>query len=112
MRIFCFLMIVLFSPMVYGGQGDGKITKIAVHEKGDGLGVVMFSTENNSGKASCSTAYGGAEWAFGADTEQGKAMYSLLLTAAASGRDIVVEGKGDCLDWFDRERPRFIKIHY
>ncbi|MEX2964506.1 hypothetical protein [Microbulbifer sp. TYP-18] len=111
MRSIIFLLFATVSCFTIAGTGSGKIINIYAHEKGDGTGVIFFETENNTNKAACS-ANGGKEWAFRVDTDQGKAMYSLLLAAASTGRNITVNGKGDCDDWGDRERPKYIRVSY
>jgi hypothetical protein len=52
------------------------------------------------------------DWAFDSSTDNGKAMYAMLLSAAAQGKQVYVRGSGDCKDWSDRERPMFIRISY
>ncbi len=105
-------ILLLGLPVIaFAGNGSGKVKEIRVYEYG-GDGVVFFQTEFNSDKAACSTADGGREWAFRVNTEVGKAMYSLLLSAATSGKQVVVGGRNDCADWGDRERPKDVRIHY
>ena len=69
---------------------------------------VMFEAGTNSMKSECSTQ--GNEWASSVATPTGKAMYALLLTAAASGRAVSVVGSADCSAWGDREAPRYITL--
>ncbi|MGF1863698.1 hypothetical protein L4D15_00270 [Enterovibrio norvegicus] len=91
------------------GTGSGKITRIYAHEKNGGAGVIMFNVQNHvNPPASCP----GHEWAFDANTDQGKAMYSLLLAAASQGKPVTVMGTGDCAAWSDRERPAWIMVDY
>lgn len=106
------ILALLFSSAALAGSGSGKVTTLFVHDKNNGAGVIFFGTENNSNKAACSTAAGGGEWAFDLNTEQGQAMYSMLLTAATSGFDVTVSGKGSCGAWGDREEPRYILVRY
>ena len=109
---YIYLLFLLISSGVFAGSGSGKITHIYAHESGGGSGVILFQIENNTDKAACSTAEGGKEWAFRADTSQGKMMYSLLLAAASAGQHVFVRGKGDCADWGDRESPKYIRVSY
>jgi hypothetical protein len=97
------------SFSAFSGEGSGKVTRVYAHEKNDGQGVIMFDVENHSNPPSDCP---GHEWAFDANTEQGKAMYSLLLTAASKGQAVRVKGKGDCRDWGDRERPSWIMLEF
>jgi hypothetical protein len=111
--------IVLFFALVafglgacYAGNGSGKITTILAHTKivnNENIGVVMFNVETHlDPPAECP----GHQWAFNADDGHGKAMYAMLLSAAAQGKTVVVKGAGDCQAWSDRERPLWIKIDY
>ena len=106
------ILLLTFAGMANAGVGTGKVVEIYAHEKGDGVGLIIFQTQENTDKAACSTAIEGKEWAFRADTDQGKAMYALLLSAASSGKEVIVVGKGDCNDWGDRERPKYIRVKY
>lgn len=103
------LTLTLLITNAYAGAGSGKVTQIYTHEKNNGAGVIMFTVENHSGQPS---ACPGPEWAFDANSDLGKAMYSLILSAAALGKSIVVQGAGDCAAWADRERPLWIRVDY
>lgn len=70
----------------------------------------MFRTAQNLNKASCSTAHGGTEWAFSLESKHGEAIYALVLSANAQGKNVKVVGAGDCNVWGDRERPRYVII--
>ena len=94
------------------GDGSGKITRILSHTKmvnGENIGVIMFNVAvHTDPPVDCP----GHEWAFDANDGNGKAMYSLLLSAAAQGKPVTVKGTGDCQAWQDRERPYWISIEY
>ncbi|WP_425628143.1 hypothetical protein [Vibrio neptunius] len=113
-RLFFILsLFFLTSPIVIAGEGSGTISRIYVHEKNMSYeapnGVVMFKvTTHTNAPAECPSE----EWAFSLETEVGKAMYSLLLSAAAQKQSVVVKGSGDCGDWKDRERPYYIYVNY
>lgn len=42
-------------------------------------------------------------WVVDITTAQGQAMMALILTAQSQGKNIVVNGTGDCRDWADTE---------
>ena len=108
-KILLFLIFGVASFSVLAGDGSGKITRIFAHEKNGTEVVIMFNVENHSNPpASCPNN----EWAFDANNDLGKAMYSLLLSAAAQGKSITVKGSGDCKAWPDRERPVWIMVDY
>jgi hypothetical protein len=86
------------------GSSVGVVTRIYAHS-GD---VILFSAGSHQGKPACSTA--ADEWAFSLSTQSGKAMYALLLTAYAQGKQVAVVGTGTCSAWGDRESPVYIYI--
>jgi len=106
MKIIIFFALFIAANLVYAGEGSGKITVIYTHIGTGTTGAVFFNVENHTNKPACSSN----EWAFTIDTDVGKAMYSLLLTAAAQNKSVVVQGTGDCAAWGDRERPQFIAL--
>jgi len=115
------MLITLSIPTIsMAGEGNGKIVHIISHEKkveatdhSDSdhkinIGVIMFQIESHTNKPLCS----GMGWAFNADDAHGKAMYAMLLSAAAQSLPVTVTGSNDCSAWSDRERPYFIKVIY
>lgn len=87
------------------GEGGGRITKLM---PGLNAGAVIFTTETHTNKPACSTQAN--DWALSVNTEGGRAMYALLLSAASTGKTINVVGKNDCSVWADREAPYWIYI--
>lgn len=107
-KILVFLVLLLFSSQLLAGTGSGKITTTYAHDKNNSEGIVIFNVENHTSPPSCS----GNEWAFDLNNELGKAMYSLLLSAATQGKTVTVGGTHDCNAWQDRERPLWIRVDY
>jgi hypothetical protein len=103
------IVLLIISSAAFSGDGSGFVTRIYAHEKDNGNGVIMFATQNHTvGDAKCSSS----EWAFDAHNDHGKAMYALLLSAAAQGKTVIVSGKGTCDAWGDRESPSYIYVNY
>ena len=100
------LMISLLPLNLYAGSGKGKVTRIYAHT-GD---VIMFDVGQHLDKPACSTV--GTQWALSLNSDAGKAMYSLLLSAAAQGQEVIVHGTNVCSAWGDRESPKFIYVNY
>lgn len=101
------LIAMPFSSSI-AGEGSGKVGLIIAHQKivnGTNGGVIMFEVTNHDNPPSSCP---GHEWAFDANDPHGKAMYALLLSASAQGKDVAVHGSGDCGAWPDRERPLYI----
>lgn len=91
----------------FAGDGSGKVELLMAHPKvinGTSVGLIIFDVTNHNSPPSCP----GHEWAFDANDPHGKAMYALLLSASAQGKDVWVQGAGDCAHWPDRERPLYI----
>ncbi|GLX78752.1 hypothetical protein tinsulaeT_20920 [Thalassotalea insulae] len=103
------LIFFFVNTQVVAGDGSGLITRIYVH---DGAGtkapVVMFNVETHTGQPECSSH----EWAFELETEVGKAMYALLLSAASQNKPVVVKGANHCNAWGDREHPYWISLAF
>ena len=95
---------LMMSHIVSAGSGGGKIQMIMAHSDD----IVIFQTETNTNKATCSTAGEGSQWAISLQSKTGEAMYSLLLTAQSQGKSIGVHGTGDCSAWGDREAAHYI----
>jgi|GEM_PF-1429568 len=88
----------------YAGDGSGKINQFLIQDGG----VIMFDVANHNNPPTCSSH----AWAFDANAPHGKAMYAMLLAAATQGKEVVVQGAGDCAAWGDRERPYYIVVNY
>ena len=108
-KLFFLMLFVLLSSCVFAGEGSGKVTRIYAHDKNDGSGVIFFAVENHTNAPSDCP---GNEWAFDANTDHGKAMYALLLSAAAQKQSVNIKGAGDCKAWGDRERPHWVMVNY
>lgn len=102
MKVLVSITIFLFACFSYAGTGTGKPFGVMAHE-GD---VFIFKTQVHDEFPSCNQ-YG---WAISLLTETGRAMFSLVLAAEAQGKSVYVKGKGACVDWHDRETPRYIYI--
>jgi hypothetical protein len=106
MKLWSFIFLFCIPLFGYAGTGSGQVEHIMVHT-GD---VIMFSVEEHLDKPSCSTQ--AHHWALSLSTETGKAMYALLLSAAAQGQEVVITGDGECNAWGDRESPAYMHIVY
>ena len=104
--VLMFLFFVAVTDSAWCGGGSGTVKRIMVHQ-GD---IVMFSLGDHINKPACSLV--GEDWALSLATEEGRAMYALLLSAAAQGHTVHVEGRGDCSAWGDRENPKFMWVDY
>lgn len=101
-----FVINIFFCDPVLAGNGSGTVKLIYTHA----LDVVLFDIGSHNDKPACSTA--GNEWALSLATETGKAMYALLLSAAAQSKNVDVLGDNTCSAWFDRENPLYVRVVY
>jgi hypothetical protein len=68
--------------------------------------VFFFTTGTRTSMPTCQTQ--GSRWVFNGASAEGQAMLSVLLTAYASNKAILVHGTGACTDWGDTESVEFI----
>lgn len=103
-------VLVLFPISSYAGTGNGLVEKIIVHQKNAQYGatedVVMFKVTMRNDAPTCS----GTEWAFSIETDLGKAMYAMLLSASAQRKSVFVQDSNGCSAWSDREHPKYITL--
>ncbi|MGI9573802.1 hypothetical protein ACRYJU_06905 [Alloalcanivorax xenomutans] len=114
MKIFVAALAVVILPVqAVAGTAAGYITGLMAHSGGEdsGPGVFMFTLDGDRNNApSCSTENGGKDWAMSLESEAGRAMYALVLSAHAQGKRIYVTGTGHCNSWGDREQPEWISV--
>lgn len=111
--VFGVLAIFVLPSVAAAGGVIGNITGVIAHsgDGGNGSGLFMFSVEGQrSGAPSCNTANEGKDWAMSLESEAGRAMYALVLSAHAQGKRIYVTGTGHCDSWGDREQPEWISV--
>ncbi|HEY6528756.1 MAG TPA: hypothetical protein VIZ65_08675 [Cellvibrionaceae bacterium] len=100
------LGIIGFSEAIHAGGSNGNVATVMVHSGN----AVIFDAGVHNQKPACSIV--GNHWAFSLTSEDGKAMYAMLLTAAAQNKKVSVYGTGLCSAWPDRETPLYISIDY
>ena len=105
MKILLLTLLLITPCLGIAGESAGQITHVMVHTGN----VVMFSAGVHSNKPSCSTV--GDHWALSLNDETGRAMYSMLLLAAATGKEVSVTGKNNCDAWGDRESVLYMHIN-
>ncbi len=102
--IMCLLLAGICFQANAGSSSNAKVANIRIHEGN----ILMFQLENHSNEPGCSNG----EWAVSLVHEKGRAMLSMLLSAASMKKGIHVSGANDCNDWGDRERPIHMSINY
>jgi len=96
------LFTLLLSLLSFPLWAAGTLNYLDVNQ-----GVVYFSTEQAKTATSptCVDAAQAEKWALSLESDNGRAMYSILLTAMATGMEIGVETSSDCNAATGFERP-------
>lgn len=97
---------LLFADLVYAGESSGTVIRLYAHS-GD---IAIFDVGAHTNRPACSVA--GNEWAVSLSTPGGRAMYVLLVSAAAQRQTVTVHGTNTCSAWGDREAPSYIIVTY
>tara|TARA_R110000868_G_scaffold222044_1_gene473851 strand:- start:1071 stop:1409 length:339 start_codon:yes stop_codon:yes gene_type:complete len=104
-----------FSVLAYLVSGSaqasdaaaGNITQIITIPES---GAVLFDQSGvRTARPSCASAFP-ARWAIPARTPFGQAQLSILLTAYAQQKQVILVGYGNCLRQSDTETVRYLKI--
>ena len=108
MKIFCVViaLVSFMSASAVAGDSSGKVTHLMAYSGN----VVMFAAGQHNNPPPCSTV--GNHWALSLNSETGKAMYAMLLSAAAQGHTVNVFGENACSAWGDRESPMYMWVDY
>lgn len=94
-----FILPLVFCLPVYAGA---LVNYLDVNQ-----GMVVFSTDESKSTTSpaCVEPANTTSWALSLTSENGRAIYSMLMTAMASNLSISVESASDCQDFSGYERP-------
>lgn len=106
-HIILLVAILLGASSVYAGSGSGKITFLLVNHDST-PNYVVFNVETITGHACASPSTFG-KWAVPLDTDKGRSMLSLLLSAEARGVSITVNGGSNCY-FQNRENVNYIFV--
>lgn len=94
-KIFGLLFISLASTVFAGGQITGQIKTIAIDRTYVSPKAFVQVTGDKENSPSCHT---NSSWSFALplETDEDRAVYSLLLSAHATGKTAQLEGRGLC----------------
>ncbi|KID56233.1 hypothetical protein JF50_18390 [Pseudoalteromonas luteoviolacea] len=104
MRFILFLLLSLFSIHVFSAA---HIIQLNVSDNNVRFAI---DEEKTHTLPSCVHASTRNEYSFSLDNEQGRAMYSMLITALAGELPISVESANDCLAIVDVERAKGVSV--
>ena len=100
-----YLLLLLLPVVASAGSGSGLVELEAVGEW-NGMQLVFFFTSTHANKPSCNIYH--QRWVLDLASERGKAQYSLLLAAQSSGKQVKVEGSGQCDVWYNSETVHWV----
>ena len=86
------ILIMGMSAPAYSGTGGGQVQIAQVGHWS--LDKVYFYTSSHIDPPACNTYH--KRWVLDISTDIGRAQYSLLLSAAMSGKDVVIGGRNEC----------------
>ena len=96
--VFIGLLVLLSSEVAFSyGHYTGKVTEVRIDR--DGRGIISFDGQIAHNPATCRTSPYFSHFSFDATTEGGKAIYSMAITAAATGKRVSAIGTGTCQDY-------------
>lgn len=107
MKLFIFILILLFSSEVMASSQTAIIKHIIVRHS-DGLQYIyLHGTRDN--KPSCAR---GEYWMIGDENSvAGKTQMSIILLAYASNKKVKITGTGNCSRWRDGETIDMIQLY-
>ena len=89
------ILILLFpsSVMAAGAADNYKVISVRIDKTG--MGIVEFNHPLSGAPATCINGYP-RHLSFNANTDPGKAIMSLALSAQATGKSVIAYGTGTC----------------
>ena len=97
MKTIIIFFLLLVSSISFAGNQSGSVQKLFVSGRDYAAPnqnpTHLNITGNYIAKPACATS---GYWAVDTDTQQGKSILSLLLTAYATGKEISLLGTGNC----------------
>lgn len=101
-----FASAAAFSPISTQAStvNNAKLTQLITNS----VGAVFFMTDGTrAGDPACDTMH---RWVIAANTIQGQALASTVLSAYLAGRIVTVAGKGTCATWADSEDVDYVIV--
>ena len=101
MRIMITILIVLYASSAYSFGKVNQAYVVNVRVDRNGWGIVTFDSPIVGDYAPKRNANYVNHFSFDTNTEGGKALYTMALTAVASGKRITAYGTGACSEYTD-----------
>jgi hypothetical protein len=107
----CLSITALVTPSLsLASTSNGPVSAPLAIEQG----VITFGVTDvgtfTGAKPACATVAAWNQWAVDVKTPGGRAIYATILQAHALGKSLLVQGKGVCDVWGDRESVNFVYI--
>lgn len=105
MKFFTFFIAIFFCTNSFAGSQTGKIKRVYVRD--DNLIYIVLEGVGVDKPACARNTY----WMIRDENSVGgKAQFSMVLAAQASGKSVEIVGKHDCTRWSDGEDIAYIMI--
>lgn len=101
------LALVCSTPAVASDTAAGAIGGFLGMSNG---AVLFYHSGTRTTPPSCQYVGGETRWALDASTLRGQSQLSVLLTAHAMGKHIIIHGTGVCSIWGDTETVDFFAV--
>lgn len=86
-------LLLLSSSVMAAGSANSKVSSVRIDKSG--MGIVEFYENLAGSPAGCISGYP-KHLSFNANTDSGKAIMSLALSAHATGKVVIASGTGAC----------------
>jgi hypothetical protein len=111
MKIFFASLLLCLAPcMAVATTSGGLVTQPLTTQWGYGMFGVAASGSFQGAKPICATNGAPSYWVIEIKTPTGRAMWASVLQAHALGKNLFVNGKGNCDWWGDRESVDYVQI--
>jgi hypothetical protein len=88
---------LFYSTTAVAGWTSGQIKSIVITKNN----ILIFDSGIKNQPPNCQTVPN--QWVVDLNTAGGKAIYALILSAQAQGKEVIVVGQNSCAVWPDRE---------
>lgn len=109
MKKIIFFCLFLHTTCTFAGEGTGKVTFNAVGWESGTSHFIFLYTTTHSNKPACNTYF--ERWVLDMNRPASEVIYSFLLAAATSGKDVYIEGTGTCSLHADSETVNWVRFN-
>jgi hypothetical protein len=111
MKKYLLILVCALAPSwALATVATGLVSGPLVTIHGFGIFGMTGSYSFTGTKPACATNPVGSHWAINITTPTGRTMWAAVLQAHALGKNVVINGKGVCDAWGDRETVDYVLI--